>query len=96
MNLKFYSVLSAILLAAGTLTVQADSLWCQGNIISSGITEEQLLKACGEPASRNGANWLYKTPGSIPMVVNLGNGVVMFIRDATELDSPDLPFGDPP
>ena len=97
MKLKFHSILSAVLIAATPLSVQAGSLECQGNIISPGITRTELLQACGEPASRNGAEWIYKMPGDLPMVVTFGvDGVVTFIRDATDLDSPAAPLGDAP
>jgi sugar/nucleoside kinase (ribokinase family) len=97
MNLKFHTVLSVILVAAGPPAALAGSLECQGNIISPGITEAELLEACGEPTSRDGAEWLYKMPGDLPMVVTFGNdGVVTFIRDATDLDSPASPLGDSP
>ena len=73
------------------------SLECQGNFISAGVTEAQLLEACGNPTSRNGADSIYKIPGSLPVVVTFGNGVVMFIRDAGDgLDSPASPLGDHP
>ena len=94
MNLKFRSVLRAIVVSAAPLLAQAGSLECQGNIISPGITEDELVAACGDPTSRNGADWIYQMPGSLPMVVTMGNGVVMFIRDATDLDSPASPLGD--
>jgi hypothetical protein len=96
MNLKLCTVLSAILLVTAPLDVLAGSLWCQGNIVEANITEKQLLEACGEPASRNGANWIYRAQGNLSTVVNVENGVVMFIRDATDEDSSALPFGDPP
>jgi len=96
MNLKIHTVLSAILVAAAPLAALAGSLECQGNIISPGITEARLLEACGEPTSRNGSEWTYRMPGDLPMVVVLGDGVVMFIRDATDLDSPASPLGDSP
>ena len=97
MKLKFHPVLSAVLVAAVPLTASAGSLECQGNIISPGITAAELLQACGEPTSRNGAEWIYKMPGDFPMVVTFGNdGVVTFIRDATDLDSPAAPLGDVP
>jgi len=96
MNLKFHAVVVAMLLAAAPLAALAGSLECQGNFISPGITEAELLQACGEPTSRNGTDWIYKMPGDFPMVVTLGNGVVMFIRDATDLDSPASPLGDSP
>jgi hypothetical protein len=97
MNMKFHPVLCAVLVAATSLTASAGSLECQGNFISPGITEAELLQACGEPTSRNGADWIYKMPGDFPMVVTFGiDGVVTFIRDATDLDSPASPLGDAP
>jgi hypothetical protein len=96
MNLKFCTILS-ICLATAAPAVPAGSLECQGNIISPGITEAQLLEACGEPASRHGDEWVYKMPGDYPMVVTFGiDGVVSFIRDATDLDSTASPLGDSP
>ena len=98
MNTYDRSILAAIFISAAPLVSFAGSLECQGNIISTGVTEAQLLEACGEPTSRNGANWTYDMRGSLPMVVTFGNGVAMFIRDAEDdgLDSSASPLGDPP
>ena len=97
MNTYDRSILAAILISAAPLVSYAGSLECQGNIILPGVTEAQLLEACGNPASRDGANWRYEMPGSLPVVVTFGNGVAMFIRDADdELDSSASPLGDPP
>ena len=96
MRLEYGLILAASGFSAASLVAHAGSLECQGNIISPGITEAQLLEACGDPTSRNGADWIYKTPGSIPMVVTLGNGVVMFIRDADNETVPASPLGDTP
>ena len=97
MNSYDRSIMTAILISAAPLVSYAGSLECQGDIISTGVTEAQLLEACGEPTSRNGANWTYDMPGSLPMVVTFGNGVAMFIREADdELDSSASPLGDPP
>ena len=96
MNLKCWSMLLLILVSVMSSSVYAVSLECNGNIVSTGITEEQLLNTCGEPTSRNGANWIYRTPGSIPIMVTFGNGVVIFIRDVESEDSPVSPLGDHP
>jgi len=97
MNLKSPSILAAILVSLVPLVTHADSLECQGNVISPGITEAQLLEACGDPTSRNGANWTYEMPGSLPVLVTFGNGVVMFIRDVDEAGgSSTSPLGDHP
>ncbi|MGD2138529.1 MAG: DUF2845 domain-containing protein [Gammaproteobacteria bacterium] len=96
MTRKFHVVLS-VCLATAAPAVPAGSLECQGNIISPGITRTELVQACGEPTSRHGDEWIYKMPGDYPMVVTFGiDGVVNFIRDATDLDSPASPLGDSP
>jgi hypothetical protein len=97
MKTNCHSIFTAILISTAPLVSVAGSLECDGNFISPGITEEQLLKACGNPTSRNGADWRYEIPGSLPVVVTLGDGVVMFIRDADDgVDSPASPLGDHP
>jgi hypothetical protein len=97
MNTTGHTILAALMISLAPLVSHATSLECKGDFISAGITEAQLLQACGDPTSRNGADWVYKRPGSIPVVVTLGNGVVMFIRDADgELDAPASPLGDHP
>ena len=96
MNLKCWSMMVLILVSVMSSSVYAVSLECNGNIVSTGITEEQLLNACGEPTSRNGANWVYRKPGSIPILVTFGNGVVIFIRDVESEDFPTSPLGDHP
>ena len=97
MNPNYRSILVAISMSAAPLVTYAESLECHGDIVSQGDTEEQLLDACGNPTSRDGADWLYEMPGSIPVIVTIGNGVVMFIRDADEAKaSTTNPYGDHP
>ena len=97
MNLKVQAAVCAMLAAALPLTTPAGSLECGGDFISPGVTEAQLLEACGEPTSRNGNEWIYKMQGDFPMVVIFGiDGVVTVIRDATDGDSPASPLGDSP
>ena len=97
MHPNYRSILVAISISAAPLVTYAGSLECHGDIVSQGDTEEQLLEACGNPTSRDGADWLYKMPGSIPVMVTIGNGVVMFIRDADEAKaSTTNPYGDHP
>lgn len=75
----------AIILAFSTLSVaQADPMYCGDNIISQGDSQADLLKACGEPASRNGSRWIYDREGSLPMIVTLANGMILFIEAGQE------------
>ncbi len=97
MHPNYRSILVAISISAAPLVTYAGSLECHGDIVSQGDTEEQLLDACGNPTSRDGADWLYEMPGSIAVMVTIGNGVVMFIRDADEAKaSATNPYGDHP
>jgi hypothetical protein len=63
MNFKCGAMMLLILVSVMSPSAYAASLECNGNIISAGITEEELLDACGEPTSRNGANWVYHRAG---------------------------------
>ena len=93
MNPNYSSILAAILILAAPFVTYADSLRCDGDIISPGNTEQELLDACGNPTSREGADWLYEIPGSLPLVVTLSMGVITLIRD---LDESDAAFGTHP
>jgi hypothetical protein len=86
-----------IIMLVAPLLTHAGTLSCGGNIISPGVTEQELLEACGDPISRNGQEWTYETPGSIPMRVTIGNGVVLFIQEVDEAEaSTEQPLGDRP
>ena len=97
MNQNYRSILAAVLISAAPIVTYAESLRCHGDIISRGDTEQQLLDACGNPTSREGADWLYEMPGSLPVVVTVGRGVVSFIRNREESDAfTENPLGDRP
>ena len=87
-----------LILAFTTVSVaQADSLKCGGDIISQGDSQTDLLKACGEPASRDGSRWIYEQEGSLPRIVTLANGMIQFI-EAGEMEGFEetSPLGDRP
>ena len=97
MNQNYRSILAAILISSAPNVTYAESLRCHGDIISRGDTEQQLLDACGNPISREGADLLYEMPGSLPVVVTIGGGVVTFIRNREESDAfTKHPSGDRP
>lgn len=89
--------LSIILMFTALSVAQADSLNCGGDIISQGDSQADLLKACGEPASRDGSRWVYEQEGSLPRVVTLANGMIQFI-EAGEMEGFEQtsPLGDRP
>ena len=97
MTLTYRSVLVAILFYAVPQLSYADSLKCRGKIIKRGFTEQQLMDACGNPASRDGDNLLYEKAGSLPVVVTVQRGVVTFIRSKHESGAfSEHPYGDRP
>jgi hypothetical protein len=97
MNRRIGLTVAAIVAWLAAPLAYADPIECQGTIVSEGDTEEQLLDACGPPTSRQGSEWRYDREGSLPVVVTVGNGMVMFIRDADELpDASASPLGDHP
>jgi hypothetical protein len=98
MNRYYQSIFAASFVFAAPLEAHADSLRCHGEIIDPGVTEQELLDTCGNPTKREGADWLYEIAGSSPMVVTIGNGVVMFIRCLYESDAGfgTQPLGDRP
>ena len=88
MRFSYLLILCVWSTAVMSPTLYAGSLECKGKIISPGDTQEQVLEACGSPTSRQGADWVYETPGSLPMVVTFQGGVVAFIRDVEPEDTP--------
>ena len=88
MRFNYLFILCVWSTAVMSPTLYAGSLECKGKIISPGDTQEQVLEACGSPTSRQGANWIYETPGSLPMVVTFQGGVAAFIRDVEPEDTP--------
>ena len=98
MNLYCRSLLTVSAMLTASFVTYADSLRCNGKIVDAGVSEQELLATCGEPTAREGADWLYEMEGSAPLVVTIGNGVVMFIRGLDESDAGfgTHPLGDPP
>lgn len=94
--MRIQNLLTVAIMSLCTVPVvgHADDLECQGTIISQGDTVQHLLEACGDPKSRNDSDWLYEVPGSLPVVVTVGDGVVMFIRSADEGPDSPSPLGD--
>jgi hypothetical protein len=94
MKLRKLLNVAIVSLCAAPLVGHADDLECQGTIIAQGDTVQHLLELCGEPKSRDGSDWLYEIPGSLSLVVTIGDGVVMFVRDADSGPDSASPLGD--
>ena len=84
------------LLLAATTSATADSMECNGNLVSSGDSQETVLENCGEPTSRNGDQWTYQVEGSLPKIITFGGGVVLTISDGNFPGFQNTPFEDQP
>jgi Protein of unknown function (DUF2845) len=89
---------AATLLVTATSSVLADSMECDGNLVSSGDTPESVLNNCGEPTSRNGDQWIYQSQdeNSLPKIVTFSNGVVFSISDGNYPGFQNTPFENQP
>ena len=92
-----------LLIAFGSLltlvsSTQADTLECDGNLISPGASQESVLSNCGEPTSRNGNQWIYQAQDqdSLPKIVTFGGGVVITISDGNYPGFQNTPFDNQP
>ena len=93
---RTYPLFIATLLYLSGLSVpSASPMECNGNLVSAGDTEEQVLATCGEPTSRRDNRWIYEREGDLPKILIFGNGVVMFIKDGDDpgFNNPS-PLGD--
>jgi hypothetical protein len=76
----------------------ADSMYCSGNVVSSGDTPETVIKNCGEPTARNGDQWIYQPQdeNSLSKVVTFSGGVVDSISDGNFPGFQNTPFENQP
>jgi hypothetical protein len=93
---QMWTVISLLLLLTTATSVTADSMECNGNLVSSGDSQATLLENCGEPTSRNGDQWTYQVEGSLPKIVTFGGGVVLTINDGNFPGFQDTPFENQP
>lgn len=82
-------------LTAATSAI-ADSMECNGNLVSSGDSQATVLENCGEPTSRDGDQWTYQMDDSLSKIVTFGGGVVLTIRDGNFPGFQDTPFENQP
>lgn len=74
-----------VLLCGFAQTASAASLRCGNYLIQdgqrNGPTKYEVLKKCGEPVSRMGHTWIYKTAGRSKRLQFNGAGMLVTIRD---------------
>ena len=72
-------IASALYLAV-TAIASASPLECNGNLVSVGATEQQVLAICGEPTARRENRWIYQREGDLPEILIFADGVVTEIK----------------
>jgi hypothetical protein len=95
-NSGIWSVISFTLLLAAATSAIADSMECNGSLVSPGDSQATVLEMCGEPTSRTGDQWAYQAEGSLSKIVTFGGGVVVTIRDGNFSGFQNTPFEDQP
>ena len=93
---ELWMVISLTLLLTATTTASADSMECNGNLVSSGDSQATVLENCGEPTSRNGDQWTYQQDESPSKIVTFGGGVVLTITDGNFPGFQNTPFENQP
>jgi hypothetical protein len=93
---QFRAFITATLLLMAATSAIADSMECNGNLVSSGDSQSTVLENCGEPTSRNGDQWTYQVDGSLSKTVTFGGGVVLTITDGNFPGFQNTPFENQP
>ena len=95
MQRVFLLFIPTVLYLTGLSVARASPMECNGNLVTIGNTEEQVLATCGEPTARRDNRWIYKREGDLPKIVIFAEGVVMFIEDGNDpgFNNPS-PLGD--
>jgi hypothetical protein len=90
------SAIAVTLLLMAASSAIADSMECNGSLVSSGDTQATVLENCGEPTSRDGSRWTYQLDDSLSKIVTFGGGVVLTISDGDFPGFQDTPFENKP
>jgi hypothetical protein len=92
----FWTLITATLLLIAASSATADSMQCDGNLVSTGDSQATVLQNCGEPTSRNGDQWTYQVDDSLSRIVTFGGGVVLTITDGNYPGFQNTPFENQP
>ena len=90
------TIISIMLALTAATSASADSMECNGNLVSSGDNQAMVLKNCGEPTSRDGDQWTYQQDESLSKIVTFGGGVVLTITDGNFPGFQNTPFENQP
>ncbi|MGB7934788.1 MAG: DUF2845 domain-containing protein [Gammaproteobacteria bacterium] len=93
---QFWTLITATLLLIAATSATADSMECNGNLVSSGDSQATVLQNCGEPASRDGDQWTYQVDDQMSRIVTFGGGVVLTITDGNFPGFQNTPFENQP
>jgi hypothetical protein len=91
-----WTVMSFMLVLTTATSARADSMECNGNLVSSGDSQATVLQNCGEPTSRDGDQWTYQQDESLSKIVTFGGGVVLTITDGNFPGFQNTPFENQP
>jgi hypothetical protein len=91
-----WSVISLIVVLTTATSASADSMECNGKLVSSGDSQATVLQNCGEPTSRNGDQWTYQQDNSLSKIVTFGGAVVLTITDGNFPGFQNTPFENEP
>jgi hypothetical protein len=91
-----WTVIGLTLALTTATSVSADSMECNGNLVSSGDSPDTVLQNCGEPTSRNGDQWIYQVDDQLSRIVTFEGGVVSTITDGNFPGFQSTPFENQP
>jgi len=91
-----WTVISAMMALTAAASASADSMECNGNLVSSGDSQATVLQNCGEPTSRDGDQWTYQQDDTLAKIVTFGGGVVLTITDGNFPGFQTTPFENEP
>jgi hypothetical protein len=90
------TLITATLLLIVASSATADSMECNGNLVSSGDSQATVLRNCGEPTSRDGDQWTYQVDDQLSRIVTFGGGVVLTIIEGNFPGFQNTPFENQP
>ena len=97
MNLsKIWTLIAVTMLLTAATAANADTMECNGNLVSTGDSEATVLENCGEPTSRDGDQWFYQFDDSLSKIVTFGGGEVLTITDGNFPGFQNTPFENQP